>query len=425
MLQSFTTLGTAIGAFYGGKVIKIGRRKAAIYISIVATLVVIPTLFLEFWTICFFKFLWGCCCGMFGVMTARMIEETFPFHLSSVGGCMTNTSYGLGAMISIVLGLVLPGDHQTEELKKTEMWRVIFGFPMVLSITVLILFLFVFTHDSPKFYLSVGDEEKARFAIRKFYNTQVESEDEILAFLKSSCVKDTSSTTLTQALTDKKYRMGTWVCLILIFYHEIVGINVVLAYSHRILSEIDPTGKSLNPKTGTIIIGIINFVTTVCSIPFVIKFPRKTLLLWGHFFIFVFHTLAAIFSLAEMPMWELIMMNLFIAAYEFSSGTVCWIYIAEVVVDSALGLSVMTLFGTVFFLNLFVEFLIDSPSFGFAGVFMSMGIFSLTGSIFVYFYMRETKGLTDRQKKELYMPKEFKKGAEEVVEEKRKIMDDF
>lgn len=119
MLQSFTTLGTAIGAFFGGRLIKIGRRRAAMIVSIAAILVVLPTLIKSFWLICFFKMLWGFACGIQGVITARMIEETFPYHLSSIGGCMTNISYGLGAMISIVLGLALPADDDDIALKKT------------------------------------------------------------------------------------------------------------------------------------------------------------------------------------------------------------------------------------------------------------------------------------------------------------------
>ena len=152
---------------------------------------------------------------------------------------MTNTSYGLGAMISIVLGLVLPRDDNAKDLATTEMWRLIFGFPIVLSTIVLLGFLIVFRHDSPKYYLSINDEKMARFAIRKFYNTKIQSEDEIYDFLNSANVKDTSTTTLKQALFDKKYRMGTWFCLVLIFFHEIVGINVVLAYSHTILERVN------------------------------------------------------------------------------------------------------------------------------------------------------------------------------------------
>lgn len=175
-----TTAGTGIGAFYGGRFIKGGRRKAAIQMSIVSILSVIPTLIQNYPTIVIFKFIWGCTCGTFGVITARMIEEIFPVHLTSIGGCMTNTSYGFGAMISIVLGLFLPPDSDKKALASTEAWRIIFGFPMLLSALVLISFLLFFKYDSPKFYLSVGDEDSARKAISLLYDTSINSEDKIL-----------------------------------------------------------------------------------------------------------------------------------------------------------------------------------------------------------------------------------------------------
>lgn len=129
---------------------------------------------------------------------------------------------------------------------------------MVLSTIVLFSFLCIFRHDSPKYYISIDDEEMARFAIRKFYDMERHSEDEIYEFLKASSVKDTSTTTLKQALTDPKYKMGSFVALVLIFFHEIVGINVVLAYSSTILDRIKKEGgSSLSPKVGTIIMGIV------------------------------------------------------------------------------------------------------------------------------------------------------------------------
>lgn len=334
-----------------------------------------------------------------------MIEETFPFHLSSIGGCLTNMSICFGAFISMFLGLVLPDDGKDKDLAETEMWRVIFGFPIFFSFIVIIMFGCVFTHDSPKYYLAIGDEEGARNAIRKFYDTEFESEDDVYNFMKRSVVSDTSTTTLKQALTDKKYKMGTFVALVIIFFHEIVGINVVLAYSHFILERADPNKTSvITPKIGTILIGTINFLACVVSVYLVKNYGRVKLLFWGHFWIFVFHFLAATCFLLNYNIMMLFFMNLFLIAYEFSTGTVCWIYIAEVVVDSALGLCVLTLFSTVFFLNLIVEFLIDDKNFGLGGVFYMMGLMSLGSSAFVKKYMKETRGLTDKEKKQLYFP---------------------
>ena len=45
---------------------------------------------------------------------------------------------------------------------------------------------------------------------------------------------------------------------------------------------------------------------------------------------------------------------------------------------------------------------------GQAGVFILFGIISLIGTIWIYFYLKETSvGLTDKQKKELYIPQDI------------------
>ena len=47
--------------------------------------------------------------------------------------------------------------------------------------------------------------------------------------------------------------------------------------------------------------------------------------------------------------------------------------------------------------------LMESP-FGSQGVFFMFGIFSAIGAIFEYFFVAETKGLSEKDKKSLYIP---------------------
>ena len=38
------------------------------------------------------------------------------------------------------------------------------------------------------------------------------------------------------------------------------------------------------------------------------------------------------------------------------------------------------------------------------GVFLMFGVFSVIGFIFIYFYVPETKGLSEQEKREIFMP---------------------
>jgi hypothetical protein len=87
------------------------------------------------------------------------------------------------------------------------------------------------------------------------------------------------------------------------------------------------------------------------------------------------------------------------------NGSLCWVYCSETVVDSALGLCVGSLFGTILILSLTLNYLMAS-SLNVYGVFWMFAGFAFTGGLFCFFFIKETKGLNDIEKKELYYPTE-------------------
>ena len=118
--------------------------------------------------------------------------------------------------------------------------------------------------------------------------------------------------------------------------------------------------SALSPRVGTYLVGIVNFVASFLSIFIVKVFKRKTLLIYGHFFIGVCHILVGIFDIYGIDMGVVIMINLFLVSYEFTTGPIAWLYASEVVVDSALGFCILCLWMTVLFLSLITNFLMDS-----------------------------------------------------------------
>ena len=86
-------------------------------------------------------------------------------------------------------------------------------------------------------------------------------------------------------------------------------------------------------------------------------------------------------------------------------------YAAEVAVDTALGLCVLALFLSLLEKAITMEFMVHSAM-GAPGMFFILGGVTLLGSIFVKIFVKETKGLSDKEKKQLYMPEKF------ILEEK-------
>jgi len=91
-------------------------------------------------------------------------------------------------------------------------------------------------------------------------------------------------------------------------------------------------------------------------------------------------------------------------------------YAAEVAVDTALGLCILALFLSLLEKAITMQVLVHSAM-GPQGMFFLLGGITLVGAVFVWFYIKETKGLSDKEKKQLYTPKDLLE-ADEAEERK-------
>jgi hypothetical protein len=136
-------------------------------------------------------------------------------------------------------------------------------------------------------------------------------------------------------------------------------------------------------------------------------FGRKTLLFWGHLVMGLSLCAVAICSLYEYSKPLIAFLCVFILGFQYSQGPIAWMYAAEVAVDTALGLCILALFLSLLEKAITMEFMVHS-FIGPHGMFFILGSITLIGAIFVQVFIKETKGLNDKEKKELYMPEEFK-----------------
>jgi len=81
-------------------------------------------------------------------------------------------------------------------------------------------------------------------------------------------------------------------------------------------------------------------------------------------------------------------------------------YAAEVATDTALGLCVLALFLSLLEKAITMEFMVHSAM-GAEGMFFVLGGVTLVGALFVAVFIKETKGLSDLEKKSLYTPQDL------------------
>ena len=148
---------------------------------------------------------------------------------------------------------------------------------------------------------------------------------------------------------------------------------------------------------------------------------RRRLLIIGHIAITILHAAVAVFDIAKMNYGVIVCVLLFLVAYEFTSGVVAWVYAAETTIDTGLGLCLLTLWGTVFWLSIVCPIIMDPASLGPTPVFFMFSGLSIGGTIYCFLFIKETMGLTDKQKKILYTPDEFLTPEERALRRKGKV----
>ena len=75
-----------------------------------------------------------------------------------------------------------------------------------------------------------------------------------------------------------------------------------------------------------------------------------------------------------------------------------------------MGICLLTLWGTVFVLSIVCPIIMDPSSIGPNATFFMLSGFSFVACFYIFFVMKETYGLSDKKKKQLYMPGKFKEG---------------
>ena len=115
-----------------------------------------------------------------------------------------------------------------------------------------------------------------------------------------------------KVLSDRKYRAGTFFCIISAIVNQLTGINAINVYSSTIVQS---TGFSQN--LGVYLLSLANVVGAIAA-PFGSNLlPVHKLLILGQFVMSVFLGLVVIFSLPSinLPTLVLVMIILMILAY--------------------------------------------------------------------------------------------------------------
>jgi sugar porter (SP) family MFS transporter len=398
IVQSLTTLGAALGALFSGNIAYLGRWNCIMVANVLLVIGVGITLYNEFWVLCVGRFIYGLSVGTFSVFCPKYISEVTPREITGPAGALSQVCVTFGILVAFTIGLGI-GDVEEDDFDSFQIqyyWYIVFAIPLAIALFQILLLLFIFSYDTPVFLKQKGEQEDLQKLMSKIYRTPELVQERIDEIIIEEGSSD-SDLTYAQLMYDPKYRRATWVGSTLSLFQQLTGINAIMFYSNIVFKGLD-----ISNTTVTALIGIVNFLATLVGLGLLACFGRKTLMLFFSVLMSITLILLSFFAFTHNSVGMVVCVLLFIAFFEFSTGPILWLYMAEIMKDKAVSIGTfLNWFGSLI-MSVSIPILVKTVSIGY--IFLAFSIFTVIGTLIILFFMKETRGKTRAEIDAMFRP---------------------
>lgn len=262
-------------------------------------------------------------------------------------------------------------------------WRRMFLSEAFPAATFFLLVMFV--PETPRFLALRGNDRKA-FSVLERINGPAEART-ILGQIKATVHEK----------RERLFAYGTGVIaigILLSFFQQAIGINVVLYYAPRIFENMGASGDV--SMIQTVVMGVVNILFTVVAIFTVDKAGRKPLLIIGSAGMMIgMAALAALSFSGSIGLAALIFIIIYTASFMMSWGPICWVLISEIFPNTIRSQAVAIAVAAQWISNFLVSATFPSLSaWSVGGTYCLYALMSLASALFVWRWVPETKGKT-------------------------------
>ncbi|KAH9613107.1 hypothetical protein KSS87_023389 [Heliosperma pusillum] len=329
-------------------------------------------------------------------------NQSVPLYLSEMAPYKYRGALNIGFQLSITIG-ILVANILNYFFSKIENWgwRLSLGGAMVPAIIISIGALIL--PDTPNSLIERGNHEQALAKLRRIRGVDDvgdEFKDLVAASETSKLVEHPW-----RNLLERKYRPHLTIAILIPFFQQLTGINVIMFYAPVLFKTI---GFGDNASLmSAVITGGVNVLATLVSIYGVDKWGRRFLFLEGGTQMFICQVAVAICiglkfgvtgNVQILPQWYAIVVVLFIciyvSAFAWSWGPLGWLVPSEIfpleIRSAAQSINVsVNMFFTFIIAQIFLSMLCHLKF----GLFLFFGFFVFVMSVFIYLFLPETKGI--------------------------------
>ncbi|XP_026492738.1 facilitated trehalose transporter Tret1-like [Vanessa tameamea] len=378
-------LAALAGGILGGPLVDyIGRRKTILMTAIpffigwmlIATAKIVH-LVLAGRAIC------GLCVGIGSLAFPVYLGETIQPEVRGTLGLFPTAIGNIGILICYVAGKYLD-------------WFELAYLGSALPIPFLLLMFMI--PETPRWYISRGRTEEARKALQwlRGANTKIDNEMRDIALCDAEVKNDSSF----KDILSMKYMKAIFICLGLMLFQQLSGINAVIFYTAKIFQM---SGSSVDKHLSTIIVGLVNFISTFLATALIDRTGRKillyissvtmtvTLIILGTFLYIRDNLHVDVSKLGWLPLTSIMV---YLLGFSLAFGPIPWLMMGEILPAKIRGgaASICTAFNwlcTFIVTKTFYNILV---AIGPAGTFWLFGCICFVGLFFVVVCVPETRG---------------------------------
>ncbi|KAK6133397.1 hypothetical protein DH2020_008931 [Rehmannia glutinosa] len=330
-------------------------------------------------------------------------NQSVPLYLSEMAPYKFRGALNIGFQLSITIGILAANvlNYGFAKIKGGWGWRLSLGGAMVPALIITVGSLIL--PETPNSMIERGKQDEARIKLKRIRgldNVDEEFNDLVAASEASRKIEDPW-----RNLLKRKYRPHLTMAIAIPFFQQLTGINVIMFYAPVLFKTIGFGGDAA--LMSAVITGGVNVLATAVSIFGVDKWGRRFLFLEGGIQMLICQIVVAIciglkFGVdgdpGELPKWYAIVVVLFICVYvagfAWSWGPLGWLVPSEIFpleirsAAQSLNVSVNMVF-TFAVAQIFMTMLCHLKF----GLFLFFGFFVVVMTIFVYFFLPETKNI--------------------------------
>ena len=184
-------------------------------------------------------------------------------------------------------------------------------------------------------------------------------------------------------------------------FQQIIGINAVLYFAPRIFESM---GMG-DPMFQTVLMGVVNITFTLVAVFTVERLGRKVLLIQGSILMAAGALGVALSNVVALPTWiPVVSIMMYSAAFMFSWGPICWVYISELFPNTirsratAIAVAFQWIFNFIVSSTFVPMYNMQLGSmgdkFGHFFAYALYGVICIVAGVFVWKLVPETKGKT-------------------------------